>query len=959
MLTSKSVKQANEYVKKANILMHNAQYNEAIKLLEKALKVYYQNELWNRYVKTCTYISLNYNHLDTSIASITYLQNALIISEQKIGADHLYVGDVHAQLGISFANNGDYEQSLYHHSLALDMRFRLLGENSIAVAESYYYLSCCYSTKGDYEKQHNYLEKCIFIEQQILPKNHHKFVERYIGFGECFTKKGDCDSGLHFFQKALSLQNKLPSVLPHQMAKLYENMAICYNAKNDLNKSLEYSLQALEILRSIFSETNLRIAKAHNQVGKCYFEMNRITEALYEHQKALKIQEKIVQKHPHIAATYTYIGRCFCYKNNKKEALFFYEKALNLSRSLFGRNNELVASICRFIADVYAKNKDYHNSLNYYQQALTSHIHTYVGLDIYETNIPTNHHPSVELLQVLNSKANIFFKLYLHNSNNIKDLKASFNIYKTCRELITNMQKSYKSEDSKLILFDKMAESYTNAIDVCKMLYDLTGSKEYVFQAFCFAEQGKAIVLLSHVREAEAKASAKIPRHLLEREQELRMELSYYERKINDLLMNGKEQSNLIEEYNDKYFDFRQQYDQLIRQFELEFPNYYNLKYNLKTLDIDELQALITPKTCLISYYISSESIYIFAINSKEFDLKIVALASKNELHDLIKKYIRSIKMIKRRDFIKLSSQIYDILLQPIQNCFQNIEQLVVIPDAELFFLPFETLLTQKTDLKTPYYKLPYLNRNFSLSYHYSVTLMADSISKGILAVEEMKSFAGFAPIYTEQSNHLQEKIWSEKLEKQSYEHLLHSESEINYIADLFQKNGKPYQCFLHEEATIKNFLQATGEFQYVLVAAHGFLDKQRPEMSGIVFAKPSKEVEKENERHLFYIADAYNLKLDVDLVVLSCCESGIGKVRKGEGMIAMNRGFLYSGAKNIIYTLFKVYDKASSQLIQDVFAYILKGYPYHIALRQAKLKLIGAETTTPKSWAGFVLIGQ
>ena len=187
-------------------------------------------------------------------------------------------------------------------------------------------------------------------------------------------------------------------------------------------------------------------------------------------------------------------------------------------------------------------------------------------------------------------------------------------------------------------------------------------------------------------------------------------------------------------------------------------------------------------------------------------------LNAQNQLHDLIKKYIGAIKMIKRRDFIRLSSEIYDLVLQPIQHCFKNIEQLIVIPDAELFFLPFETLLTQITELKTPYYKLPYLNRDFSLSYHYSVTLMAATISKGVLQAEELKSFAGFAPIYTVQNNNLQEMKLTESHEKQSYEHLLHSESEINHIAHLFQKNGKPYQCFLHEEATIKNFLQATEE---------------------------------------------------------------------------------------------------------------------------------------------------
>ncbi len=128
------------------------------------------------------------------------------------------------------------------------------------------------------------------------------------------------------------------------------------------------------------------------------------------------------------------------------------------------------------------------------------------------------------------------------------------------------------------------------------------------------------------------------------------------------------------------------------------------------------------------------------------------------------------------------------------------------------------------------------------------------------------------------------------------------------------------------------------------------------PKLSGIVF-HPNEEATEIHDSVLS-MGEMYQLQLQADLVVLSSCESGIGKLAKGEGMMAINRGFLYAGAKNVIYTLFKVLDKPSSELCEALFAEILEGKTYTEALRLAKLRLIQRTDVDPKSWSGFVLLG-
>jgi CHAT domain-containing protein len=101
-------------------------------------------------------------------------------------------------------------------------------------------------------------------------------------------------------------------------------------------------------------------------------------------------------------------------------------------------------------------------------------------------------------------------------------------------------------------------------------------------------------------------------------------------------------------------------------------------------------------------------------------------------------------------------------------------------------------------------------------------------------------------------------------------------------------------------------------------------------------------------------------MHLNADLLVLSSCESGVGNIERGEGMMGMARGFFYAGARNIVYSLWKVYDDLTERLMTRFYEGVLEGRPYGASLRNAKLKLIDTpKTAFPGKWAAFVLIGR
>jgi CHAT domain-containing protein len=202
-------------------------------------------------------------------------------------------------------------------------------------------------------------------------------------------------------------------------------------------------------------------------------------------------------------------------------------------------------------------------------------------------------------------------------------------------------------------------------------------------------------------------------------------------------------------------------------------------------------------------------------------------------------------------------------------------------------------------------------------------------------------------------------------IDGKKFDELKHSEWEIKDIIELFadKSNDKNGTAYFYSDATEDAFKKNVGKYRIVHMATHSFINESHPDISGIIFAQPlSKEYGNTgvSEDGILYAGETYNLDLNADLVVLSSCESGLGKLIRGEGMMALTRGFLYSGANNIIFSLWKIPDKHTSELMVEFYSQMLSGKNYAESLRKAKLKLMESELTArPRSWAGFIMIGS
>jgi CHAT domain-containing protein len=191
------------------------------------------------------------------------------------------------------------------------------------------------------------------------------------------------------------------------------------------------------------------------------------------------------------------------------------------------------------------------------------------------------------------------------------------------------------------------------------------------------------------------------------------------------------------------------------------------------------------------------------------------------------------------------------------------------------------------------------------------------------------------------------------------------SETEARNIYSAFKKNSEMSELVLFRNATEDRMkLSDLNNFKYIHIASHGFVNQEEPEFSGVVFNADSTR-----EDGILFSGEIYGLNLNCEMISLSACETGLGKIKEGEGIIGITRALIYAGAKNVNVSLWKVDDFSTSQLMTIFYSQLAElEFPeskyssinYATYLRNAKQQMIKERTYShPLYWSSFVLVGK
>lgn len=342
-----------------------------------------------------------------------------------------------------------------------------------------------------------------------------------------------------------------------------------------------------------------------------------------------------------------------------------------------------------------------------------------------------------------------------------------------------------------------------------------------------------------------------------------------------------------------------------------------------KSFKISELYSkLENDKAVMIEYFFGQEKIYIFTIQNNKIKLEEINFEATSKIISFLNYFSNAEKITNDvASFNRDAFSVYKMLKLPSKSTNKN---LIIVPDGILNFLPFETLITKESKT-TNFAKMHYLLNDFAVGYNNSATFYLNAIP----FKHDKETILGVFPVF---ENSTLELAFSKK-EMQSI--------KKNFKGTYLEK----------QNATFKNFSSNANNFSILHLSTHA--------SSGDIIEPASIRF---YEQEILY-SELYHLNINPDLVVLSACETGIGKLYNAEGAMSVARGFQFAGAQNLLFSLWKVNDFTTSVFMEKFYKNIQNGKSYFEANHQAKLDFLKSSRIpnakkSPYYWSAFVYYG-
>ncbi len=879
------------------------------------------------------------NKIDTAMAS-EYIRKALTAWKlADYDSSQIYA----KKAGEIYRNNELWSEYMYAESW---------------VAQNYLYLA-------NFNKGINHVLRTLEIAKKFVPDDDVNLAHCYHELGTLYRVIGDFDKGLIYLQKALSIWYDKYNGIHKLITKNYNQIGICYIEKRDYQQALKYNKKALAIRLKLLGEQHHSTAVSYNNIGRCYGKLNDFDNYLFYSSKSLQILKKVLRNdHPWIPVVYNNIAIAHSKKGEQVQALKYHHKALQIQKSIYNYKHTDVVSTYIYLGEYFERNNELSKAVEAYQHALIESVIEFNNTHISKNPVLKNIISTTLLLTALENKAAALMALFYQNKTQ-KDLKIAFETYQTAVQLIDTMRIGLTNE-TKQIVGSQINSIFEKAIEASHQMYLQTKDEQYLQQAFIFSEKSKAIILLEGVTTSGLQSKNLIPKHLLDEEAELKADINYNKHRL--IEAKSKLDSLKITYHQNQLFEKRNQFDSLILAIKKTYPDYYQFKYDIEVAPIDQIQEkILDDSKGMLSYFVGQQKMYAFIVTQNKLQLNVIELPQDfSQRIKAVLQFINSppninnVPSVQQQNwiqFMQYAHSLYHTLFEPFaENISANIENIIIIPDGILNYLPFEILMTpiaQKDSLmmqKATH--LPYLINKYAISYGYSATILLKNFTSSHHAENNKKCIA-FSPDYAKTADPLAMRGSLNRLLNKPLSNLPGTQKELHAIASYFDG-----EFLFGPEASEINFKNEVEKYSIIHLAMHGMADRKRELNSKLVFT----QVAQKNEDDTLYTYELYGLKLNADLVVLSACETGNGNYVRGEGIMSLARGFMYAGSRSVLQSIWQASDFTSPILMDFFYKYLSEGMPKDKALQQAKLEFLkksSQSTAHPFFWAGFMLNGD
>ncbi|MFC2165829.1 CHAT domain-containing protein [Acidobacteriota bacterium] len=910
------------------------------------------------------YQGLAYLHfwLDDYGPSLRNYNRSLSIQKQK--GDQRAVANCLFYLAYLYMYLNDYENASENIQRSIELS-KSMGDK-FQLAKSLELLSFIHFERSNYGKAYELCNQAYSIARDLSNEKMEALCLRTLGV--LHTEMGNLSKAREFLERSSDFLRDVEETQKYNVSLYWRT--VLYNEMGDYSMALATARQGLRISQQLGFKT----AQAFllSEIGDIYYSLGNYDKALDFNKRALSISEKYIGKWSREKCLNT-IGYVYLERDKYSEALDYFSQALDYIRRINHNREEaeclyniglahfynddigeakklFLASLeradlsgeraiegknCNRLGQLYCKIDACQESVRYYSKALS------IGEEIGHPNIIWEAYAGLGEVSTRQKKFNQAVGYFEKSIEVIEGLRSQFIV------------SAYRSG-----FFQSKIRIYEQLVDLLYDMHVINPSGGYDRECFFYAEKAKARAFLDDLQQAGEDFS------LLFKEKEddietLSKRISHLLTKLNNAALTGAEHEQLWRELERT----EEELQNFIEREKREHSDYAKT-VGLEPLDLDMIQdRLLDDKTGLIAYLVGEQNIFIFFCTHDDISVHRVPPDVSQSTLDIVRNYIRilSSRKFTGKDCETAGNNLCERLIKTKTNGFgSQITKLIIIPDRELHYLPFETLVCRVED-SPKVGRAYYLMEQYKISYAPSASTLFSIIHNDREHVHSRDLLAVGDPVYEKGSAFTGEPFKSDDIvheyyldKKFSIFPLKYASKEIKSICRLFKKDST---LLVSQEGASEETVKSLhlDEFRIIHFATHSLLDENNANRSALVLNLDDDP----SEDGFFQAREIYAVKLNADLVVLSACQTAKGKIEKGEGIQGLARAFFYAGTKSVLASLWKIDDRSTAEFMKKFYEYLAEGKTKQDALCLTKIKMLDTEYNQPYYWASFVLIGE
>lgn len=939
-------------------------------------------------------------------------------AEKNFPSPHERIQRAINNVGNAYASLQDFRKAKEYYHASLQMAQKLHGPLSMRTESSLNNLAHVSVQMRDYDSAIYYRQKVRPVLVQNLGAQHINTLMNESQIGDNYLSKSQYDEAIRIFDGLVEQLRKLPKEEYNDLSYQLGQLADCYYAKEEYDKAELYYRRSLTTAAQAYGPTYIVVGVYHYGIGQCRNQMGDYAEALVQFRKAFEIQlPELGLESGNIGMILQQIGKTHFHMNHLDSAIHYFERA----RVIFEKTTDLdymdqKAEIYMDLGEVYDRQQNYSQAIALKKRGISVMNASYRGKHPYrssphyalaKTYVATHQWDLAlrsvfkamdenqtgimdtltgkpvfafrNILDLPNHASHLLFAAEIVVQSQRPDFEKAWQLLLIADSVLIKLQKTRSKESDQVALGAQIREVSNLALFVLHQLQKKSapGNVQKIKESiFYFASRRQASALVQTLAANKARKVSGIPPALLEQDRSLKIQIQALDKDLQELAMPQTRHDSVQKEVlTTRRFDLQRDADQLNRRLEAGFPRLKALLNASQFPTRVDLQAqlLSSPKkTALVSTIWDEEHPFIY-VTSQGLE-KLISLPPDSQLNRNIWAYRNAIRLGNQELAGELSYKIYSVNFSALDSLLQKekVEKLVLVTEGPWSSFPFEAL-GFRTKTSTGFW----VDR-YEISYTQSIPLWIENQKSAKTSIRKevhQLTCLAFAPVFEDEEGHFLGKgcepfvrHYSRNTDKnsttrafdkdgQTIAPLPFTEAEVKQMSGVFGKDKNLFfKYFVRQDARESTFKSAmVTKADYIHLATHGLVSEDRPELSGLLFHPTPNDT---TDDGILFTGEIYNLELSADLVTLSACETGLGKMQNGEGMLGLTRSFTYAGAKNLIVSLWKVNDKATADLMVEFYNQLLSGHSKAESLRRAKKKLRkNPATANPYFWAPFILV--